>query len=143
VVIHGAEHARAVLRHRRPVCLLSAPGAGRLAGAGWWRAVIAAALAAAWPDAGAERVRDALDCDAAAGAAMAALRHGQRLLLLDPRCPGFAAVAGAADAIGARLLDRRPPALDMLAPTAPAMLEPWLAGHGTGGAAGDTGPGAG
>ncbi|NKC34372.1 hypothetical protein HEQ75_26210, partial [Roseomonas sp. BU-1] len=56
---------------------------------------------------------DALCCAGAAGDALAALRAGCRILVLDAACPGFAAVQGAAAASGALLLPARPPALDL------------------------------
>ncbi len=44
---------------------------------------------------------------------MAALRLGQAFLVLDAHCPGFAAVARAAQAQGAILLATPPPHLDL------------------------------
>ncbi len=55
-----------------------------------------------------------LDCGDAPGFALAALRAGVRAIVLDPACPAFPAVAGAAAEIGAALLTARPaPALDL------------------------------
>ena len=51
---------------------------------------------------------DILDCADAPGAAMAALRLGQRRLVLDDTCPGFGAVVAAAATKGAVVLGRRP-----------------------------------
>ena len=59
---------------------------------------------------------------------MAALRVGQRLLVLDPACPGFPAVAAAAATLGASVLPARPVALDLAAPGAERLLAAWLRG---------------
>src|SRR5271165_2454206 len=92
VVVHGLDQARTALRSGLPVTLLSARGAALYAGCGWWRALVALAVAEA---PGAE-VHDILDCADAPGQAMAALRIGQQTLILDAACPAFAAVAAAA-----------------------------------------------
>jgi len=123
VVVHGFAQACAVLRHGRPVTLLSAEGAGLYGGAGWWRALVAAATAAV-PD---TPMRDILDCADAPGAAMAALRLGQRLLVLDPVVPAFPAVAAAAATMGGAVLATRPAALDLDQPGALRRLPAWLA----------------
>ena len=122
IVVHGLQHALAALRAGLPVTLLSAPGAGAFAGIGWWRALIAAAMAA-HPDA---LCSDILDCADAPGAVMAALRHGQRRLILSTDCPAFAAVAAAAGACGAELLAVRPAALDLAQPGAEGLLNAYL-----------------
>ncbi len=123
VVVHGLAQARAALRPGFPVVLLSAPAAAGYAGCLWWRELVAAARAAhpATP------ALDVLDCGAAPGHAMAALRVGQRLLILDPACPAYRAVAGAAATLGAHVLPARPPALDMAARGAQRRLAGWLA----------------
>ena len=70
VIIHGLDHARMALAPGLPVTLLSAPGAGVYAGAGWWRALMLA-LCPADPD--------ILDCGSAAGAgAGGAARPGRK-----------------------------------------------------------------
>jgi hypothetical protein len=124
VVVHGLAHARAALRPGWPVLLLSAPAAAGYAGCLWWRELVAAARSfhPATP------ALDVLDCGDAPGHAMAALRVGQRLLLLDPACPAFAAVADAAATLGAHVLARRPPALDLAERGAARRLTGWLAG---------------
>jgi hypothetical protein len=124
VVVHGLAHARAALRPGYPVVLLSAPAAAGNAGCLWWRELVAAARALhpATP------ALDVLDCGAAPGHAMAALRVGQRLLRLDPACPAFAAVAAAAAGWGAHVLAERPPALDLGGRGAGWRLAGWLAG---------------
>ena len=115
VVVHGLDQARAALRPGLPVTLLSARGAALYAGCGWWRALMAAALA----------THDILDCADAPGHAMAALRIGQQTLILDD-CPGFTAVAAAAATIGALVLADRPAALDLAEPGADRRLLAWL-----------------
>lgn len=123
MVVHGLAEARAALRPGFPVVLLSAPAAAGYAGCLWWRELIAAARAAhpATP------ALDILDCGAAPGHAMAALRVGQRLLVLDPACPAYPRVAAAAATLGAHVLPARPPALDLGAPGARRRLAGWLA----------------
>jgi len=122
VTVHGLAHALAALAPGRGVTLLSAPGAAAYAGCGWWRALVAQARAQ-HPGTAAD---DILDCGEAAGRAMEALRIGQRLLILDPACTAYAAVAAAAVECGAVLLDRRPAALDLAAPGAARRLAAWL-----------------
>ena len=104
--------------------MLSARGAALYAGCLWWRELIAAARAAhpATP------AYDVLDCADAPGTAMAALRAGQRLLVLDAACPGFASVRGAAATLGTRVLPHAPPALDLAEPGARRRLAGWLVG---------------
>ena len=113
ITVHGIDDARAVLRPGRPVTLLSAPGAALAGGCLWWRALVEAATAE-FPD---TPCADILDCADAPARAMAALRVGQRLLVLDPACPAFAAVAAAAARLGAFVLAERP---------AEATLAAWL-----------------
>lgn len=111
VVVHGAGQAEAALTaaDARGVLLLSAPGAGSFAGAAWFVALVRTA-AARHP---AVRHQAALDCADAAGTALAALRDGARIIVLDGACPAFPAVAAAAEEAGATLLPARPPALDL------------------------------
>jgi len=122
VVVHGLAQATVALRPGFAVVLLSAPSAAGYAGCLWWRELIAAARARhpATP------ALDILDCGAAPGHAMAALRVGQRVLILDP-CPAFAAVANAAATWGAHVLAHRPPALDLAERGAERRLMRWLA----------------
>ena len=124
VIVHGLADARAALRPGAPVTLLSARGAARFAGCLWWRELVAAARAARPMT----PVQDILDCADAPGQALAALRVGQRLLVLDAACPGFAAVQDAAATLGARVMPVPPPALDLGDPAARRRLARWLAG---------------
>ncbi len=119
VVVHGLDDARHALAPGRPVTLLSGPGAAIYAGAGWWRALVAASGTAG---------PDVLDCADAPGRAMEALRAGCRLLVLDPAVPAAPLVAARAAAIGALVLPDRPPALDLAQPGAERRLAAWLAG---------------
>lgn len=111
VAVHGLAGAAAALAAAGPagVLLLSAPGAGGFAGAAWFLAMV---RAAATRHPGVPH-QAAIDCADAAGTALAALRDGARLIVLDGDCPAFAAVAAAAGQAGARLLPARPPALDL------------------------------
>jgi hypothetical protein len=111
VTVHGAADARAALAAAGPggVLLLSAPGAGGYGGPAWFLGVVALE-AAARPGV---RHLVALDCADAPGTALAALRAGLRLVVLDGACPAFAAVAAAAAEAGARVLPARPDSLDL------------------------------
>jgi hypothetical protein len=129
LVVRDAAEATAALTLAtgQEVLLLSPPGAAAFLGAGGWRALVAAAARAA-PGA---PFRDALCCAAAPGLALAALRAGCRLLVLDPACAAFGQVAGAAAAAGATLLPARPIALDLFAldlaaPHGRRILAAWL-----------------
>lgn len=117
VVVHGLADACAALSPGLPVTLLSGPGAGAYAGALWWREVVAQARAAhpATPCA------DILDCADAPGRAMAAIRAGQAIIVLDPACPAFPRVAALA-----RVLAARPAALDLEKQAARRHLLAWL-----------------
>lgn len=111
VVVHGREHAAWALRvaDGQPVLLVSAPGAALNAGPGWFKAVLDQA-AAEHPGA---RLHAALDCAAAPGAALSALRAGFKLMVFDLRHPSAASVLGAAAEAGAEVLGTRPEALDL------------------------------
>lgn len=133
VVIHGLDDARAALdAAARAGCdaltLLSAPDAACFMGAAWWRALLAAASAFA-PGL---RRNDLLDCGDAAGRAVEALRLGQRGLVLSATCPQRLAVLERAAPLGAVVLARRPPALDLAEPGAARRLQAWLSGARTG-----------
>ena len=111
MVVHGRVQAEWALQVAagRPVLLLSAPGAALNAGPGWFKAVLDQA-AAAHPGA---RLHAALDCAAAPGAALAALRAGFKLVVFDLGHPSAASVLGAAAEAGAEVLGTRPEALDL------------------------------
>lgn len=120
VTVHGPEHARAALAPGLPVLLLSGPGAGCTAGAGWWRALMVLAGAGA----------DALDCGDAPGRALEALHLGCRIVVLAP-CPAWDAVRERAG--GALLLPVRPASLDLGPPGAARRLHRWLQRDSTAG----------
>ncbi len=120
VVVHGLAMARQALEPGLPLTFLSAPGAGVYAGVGWWRAVIGAAGAPAG-------TADILDCGAAPGRALEALRGGQKHLLLEADPTVWSDVAERAARMGAVLLERRPAALDLGMRGASRKLAVWLA----------------
>jgi hypothetical protein len=96
----------------RAVVLLSAPDAGIYAGAGWFKAVIDTARAAA-PTADFSAV---LDCGDDAGAAQAALRAGIATIVFSGRPDVAERLAAIAAATGGHVLTARPAAdLDLLA----------------------------
>lgn len=117
IVIHGLEHARRALSPGLRVTLLSARGAALYAGAGWWRAVVAAAQTS---------MPDVLDCADAPGRALEALAVGCPIVVLAP-CPAWATVAERAAGYGATLLAARPEALDLAEPGAMRHIAAWLA----------------
>ena len=122
MVVHGAADVARACAPGLPLTLLSAPGAAIFAGPGWWLAL--ARLARARHDA--LITTDILDCADAPGLALAALRLGQRSLILDPATPAFAAVAATAARLGAHLHSIRPPSLDLAEPNADRRLHDWL-----------------
>lgn len=107
VIAHSAWQVAAVRRLAgdAPVLFLSAPGAAGFLGVAGFRAMLEAG--------GAEGVEGVLDAASSPGHALAALRAGLRLVVLDARLPAFAALAEAFAAQGARLLPEAPPALDL------------------------------
>ncbi len=80
IIVHSLAHARAALRaaaaHAVPVTLLSGPGAAGYAGPEWFRELVAAATA----EHPTTRVTAVLDCGAAPGYALAALRAGLKAI---------------------------------------------------------------
>ena len=124
VVVHGLDDAEAALAVGLPVTLLSAPGAALYAGCLWWRELVATARAG-HPSVPAA---DILDCADAPGQALAAIRSGQRALVLSDAIAGFAAVAAIAADQGLTLLAGRPAALDLAEHGARRHLRAWLAG---------------
>lgn len=133
VIVHGLDDACTVLALGAPVTLLSAPGAAEYAGCGWWQAVLAQA-GNACPEA---RFTNLLDCGAASGQALAALRIGLTRLVLRPGAPGWDAVAAIVAGQGGLLLPQPPPALDMADRRDRWRLHEWLQPRTT---PGDSGP---
>ncbi|MBV9538347.1 MAG: hypothetical protein JOY70_05385 [Acidisphaera sp.] len=123
VTVHGLPDLRAVLSRGRPATLLSAPGAALAGGCLWWLALMAIGRRE-YPQ---QPFVDILDCAAAPGRAMAALRAGQRRLILEASCPAFAAVVGAAGTVGGTVFGARPPTLDLAEANAARRLDAWLA----------------
>ncbi len=111
VVIHALAQADAALAAAGPrgVLLLSAHGAGAFAGHRWFVTMVAEARRR-HP---AVACAAALDCADAAGSALAAVRAGVGIIVLDGACPAFAAVAAAAAEVGAHILPSRPVAFDL------------------------------
>jgi hypothetical protein len=122
VIVHGLDDARRVLAVGRPVTLLSAPGAALYGGCGWW-AALARLARAEFPDV---PVTDILDCGDGSGAALAALRIGQRMLILARSAPGWDEVAAIASGQGGDVLAVAPEALDMARRGAARRLHDWL-----------------
>ena len=121
VTVHGLLQAERALSIGSPVRLLSARGAAGVGGCGWWMNLVKAARQT-HPR---TPCTDLLDCGDAPGLAMAALRIGQRHLVLHP-CPAFAAVTAAAATLGAVVLPTRPPTLDLDERNADRRLGAWL-----------------
>ena len=93
IVVHEFSHAVAALTaaqaHNRPITILSAMGAVRSAGAGWWRELVTQAGANV-PDQATEWI---LDCGDEPGMALAALREGVQAIALDAGEPIWSRVA--------------------------------------------------
>ncbi len=104
IVVHEISHALAALTaaraQNRSLLILSAPGAVRAAGAGWWRELVTQACDSI-PDQSAEWV---LDCGDEAGMALAALREGVGTIALDADEPTWSRVAQIAARCDASLL---------------------------------------
>ena len=120
IIVHSLEHARAAVGAAAaagcPVIIASAPGAAAYAGALWFAKVVALA-AAEHPQV---QVTAMLDCGAAPGHVLAALRQGIKCV----RFTGRAAVADKLAAIakrqGAEVVRGRLAALDLLDADDPA-----------------------
>lgn len=128
-VIHGIDHARAVLRaaagQDRAVALWSAPQAAAYLGAPLFREIINAATAE-FPEIDAIGV---LDCGHDAGFALAAFRHGLTAIRVHVPPETEAKLADIAQQVGATVLRERPAALDLLDCHQPvAMCRKWLSG---------------
>jgi hypothetical protein len=126
VIVHGLGMAQAALAVGRPVTLLSAEGAGVYAGVGWWRALVAAARAAQ-PGC---LCQDILDCGAAPGRVLEALRAGQTTLILRAEPRIWTDLAERTRHCGGVLWAEAPPALDLGARGAPRLLDAWLSQGG-------------
>jgi hypothetical protein len=104
IVVHEIGHAVAALTaaraHNRAIAILSATGAVRSAGAGWWRELVAQAGDSV-PGQGVEWI---LDCGDEPGMALAALREGVATIALDADEPIWSRVAQIAARSDASLL---------------------------------------
>lgn len=114
IVVHSLAQVVAALEAAaeagKPVLLLSAAGAGLSAGAGWWRAMIAAAR----DSVPAARAGALLDCGDDAGAAQAALRAGIEAIVFSGSDDVAERLADIAAGGGSRVRRARPfPALDL------------------------------
>ena len=107
-VVHALAEARAALAAGRaarvPVVLVSPPGAAAYLGVGYFWA-LAEAARAEYPDVAFEAV---MDCGAAPGYALSALRTGFKAVVLRGDVRARARVAAIARALGAQLLARPP-----------------------------------
>jgi hypothetical protein len=103
VIVHALVHARAATAVRPDVLLLSAPGAGIYAGAGWFAALVRAADGRAC----------VLDCGDDAGAVLAAFRAGIPAAVFTGPAAMADRLAAVAQDCGARVLAAPPPALDL------------------------------
>jgi hypothetical protein len=113
VIVHSLDHARAACAAARalgrPVCLRSAPGAAGYAGPAWFRELVAAA-AEEFPEI---ELSASLDCGAAPGDALAALRAGVRTIRLRAPKRVRDKIVTIAERCGAALDDDRRKALDL------------------------------
>ncbi|MDE0780759.1 MAG: hypothetical protein OSB67_08405 [Alphaproteobacteria bacterium] len=102
-MVHKLSHAIAVRSaaqiHNVPVLLVSAPGAVRTGGAGWWREMMAQATTTN-PHADAKSI---LDCGDEPGMALAAIREDVEAIALSAPEPAFESVRSIAEQSGTRL----------------------------------------
>lgn len=127
IIIHGTTHARAAaaaaMSSGRPVRLRSAPGAGAYAGGPWFREILAI-VRREYPDAD---IDGSLDCADQPGTALAALRHGMKLIRFRGRGKAKEKVRAIAATYGAVLEDDRGEALDLAGMDDPeAACRAWL-----------------
>jgi delta 1-pyrroline-5-carboxylate dehydrogenase len=114
IIAHSLAHAVAALRAAaeagREIVIASAPDAGRYAGPGWWRELVAAARAGV----PAAKATALLDCGDDAGAAQGAIRAGVEGIVFTGRTDVAARLADIAGQRDATLVTSRPePALDL------------------------------
>jgi hypothetical protein len=117
VIVHSLDQARAALGAGLPVTLLSAPGAGIYAGAGWWRALMQQA------GAGDAHI---LDCGDAPGRALEAARAGQKRVILRADAAIMAETSAIAATYGCAVMAEPPPSLDLAQHGAMRRLLDWL-----------------
>jgi len=119
IIVHGFADARRAMAPGRPFTMLSAPGAARYAGCLWWQQLLAQS---------GFRGLSFLDCGAAPGRALEALKLGITGVILTGSPENFVLVGDIAAAQAALLLGQAPPALDLGKHGATATIETWLNG---------------
>jgi len=104
-IVHARAHVVVALeasrRHNVPVVLVSAPGAVRTGGAGWWREIIAQGRAAV-PGTDSLSI---LDCADESGMALAAIREGVEAIALKAPAPTLERVKDIAEQSEVAILD--------------------------------------
>jgi fructose/tagatose bisphosphate aldolase len=127
VVIHDLDQARIALEAAcavgRPITLLSAPAAASAVGPAWF-ATLVRTVRAEFPQVEIEAI---LDCDRAAGRAMAALQAGFNGIVFTGSETVLLKLADLGEDLHCTLYDMRPKALDLLAEKDPAAAcRAWL-----------------
>lgn len=127
IIFHSLAHARAALgagrEARVEICLVTAPGAARYAGADHLKKIADLALAEFEDEAHCVLI----DCGGNAGSAMSALRAGWKTLAFSGEPAVKRKIADMAAQCGARLVDRPADALDLLdEPDPDAACRRWL-----------------
>ena len=121
ITVYGPVHADAAARIAcemgTPLFLLSAAGAAAYMGPAWFLALIRQTQER-FPEAD---IQGALDCEAYAGYALAALRQDVKTIIYNG--PAFDAIADIASQIGAFVLKARPESLDARLAEASGSLE--------------------
>jgi hypothetical protein len=117
IIAHGLADVQTAVAVGRPCTLLSAPGAALYAGCRWWAELL---------QQGDFEGQALLDCGAAPGRALEALKLGLNGVVLTCEAAPLAVVAGIAAEMGALLLPAAPPALDLGQPGAARKLAAWL-----------------
>ncbi|MDJ0389907.1 hypothetical protein QMO56_17510 [Roseomonas sp. E05] len=117
--------------------LVSPPGAARWLGAPLFLAMVAEGARQA-AEGRPPAPLPVLDCRTAPGLALAALRAGLPVVVLEPECPAFAAAEAVARALNAAIWPAPPPAVDLgpgraTAPRTHLRLTRWLAAEEPGG----------
>jgi hypothetical protein len=127
VVVHDLDQARIALAAARaagrPITLLSAPAAASAVGPAWFATQIRT-VRAEFPEIAVEAI---LDCDRAAGRAMAALQAGFNGIVFTGSEAVLFKLADLGEDLRCTLYDTRPAALDLLAEKDPAAAcRAWL-----------------
>jgi hypothetical protein len=130
ITIHGLADARAALAAaqalRVPVTVISGPGGGSYAGAGWFNAVLREACAD-YPDV---RVTAILDCDDAAGHAIGAFRAGTKAVRFTGRADVAEKLRDIAASVNGELITEPVDTLDLRGQRDPVLAcTAWLSQH--------------